>query len=76
MSTGSGLTEGVVVTRAVEGVDGRVQREGRVVVVVKGLAARGDVGEGQFRGRLPNSKSSELIDEALANAAGAWFITN
>lgn len=55
-----------------EGIDGVVEVNSRVVVVVEGLAARGDVGETQLRGRLPSSESLELVNEDLADTTGAY----
>lgn len=54
-----------------KGIDDIFEVDSRVVVVVEGLAARGNVGETQFRGRLPSSEGLELVNEDLANTTGA-----
>lgn len=56
-----------------EGIDDVVKVNGRVVVVVDGLAARGNVGETQLRGRSPSSEGLELVNEDLADTTGAYF---
>lgn len=54
-----------------EGIDDIFEVDSRVVVVVEGLAARGNVGETQLRGRPPSSEGLELVNEDLANTTGA-----
>jgi len=58
--------------RGSEGVNGTADVNGRKVVVVQCLAARGDVDEVQLGRRLASSQALELRQEALADAAGAY----